>query len=113
VSRHSATVVLLTDPTFAVGVRLPGTNVGTAQGSGRGQPLRVTIDTTDIAAPVVRVGQVVVTSGLNLEKFPPYIPVGRISSVTTPPGSAEPEITIKPIADLATSYVQVMLWSPQ
>jgi rod shape-determining protein MreC len=113
VSRHSATVVLLTDPTFAVGVRLPAANVGTAQGSGRGQALRVTVDTTDLAAPAVKVGQVLVTSGLDLEKFPPYIPVGRVSAVSTPAGSAEPEISIKPVADLSSAYVQVILWSPQ
>ena len=46
VSSRTATVVLLTDPTFAVGVRLDAVNVGTAQGVGRGEPLRVTVDTT-------------------------------------------------------------------
>jgi rod shape-determining protein MreC len=113
VNSNSATVVLLTDPTFAVGVRLPNANVGTAQGSGLAGPLRVSIDTTDLTPPVVKVGQVVVTSGLDLEKFPPYIPVGRVSAVTTPPGSAEPDITITPLADLGQlAYLQVILWSP-
>jgi rod shape-determining protein MreC len=113
VSSHVATVILLTDPTFAVGVRLPGGNIGTAQGNGRGQPLRLSVITTDLNAPKVKVGQVVVSSGLDLEKFPPYIPVGRVSAVTTPPGSAEPDISITPVANLGSPYLQVILWSPQ
>jgi rod shape-determining protein MreC len=112
-SSHTATVILLTDPTFAVGVRLPGSNVGTAQGNGRGQPLHVSVDTTDLSPPAVKVGEVVVTSGLDLEKFPPYIPVGRVTAVSVPAGSVEPDITIKPVADLASPYLQVILWSPQ
>ena len=56
----------------------------------------------------------VVTSGLDLEKFPPDIPVGKVASVTTPPGSAEPDITIAPLADLdQLVYLQVVLWSRQ
>ena len=86
--------MLLTDPTFAVGVRLDAANVGTAQGVGRGEPLRVTVDTTSQTPPKLVKGQTVVTSGLDLEKFPPNIPVGRVASVSQPPGAAEPDITL-------------------
>ena len=56
--------------------------MGTAQGVGRNEPLRVTVDTTSQAPPSVTKGQTILTSGLDLEKFPPDIPVGRVASVT-------------------------------
>jgi cell shape-determining protein MreC len=114
VSSKSATVVLITDPTFAVGVRLDPANVGTAQGLGREEPLRVTVDTTSQAAPKLAKGQPVLTSGLDLEKFPPNIPVGRVASITREPGAAEPDITLTPFAHLAqVAFLQVLIWSPQ
>jgi rod shape-determining protein MreC len=114
VGKRTATVLLLTDPSFAVGVSLPGKNVGTAQGGGRGQPLRVTVDTTDLSPPSVANGQVMLTSGLDLEKFPPYIPVGKVVSHSTLPGSSEPSITLSPVANLSQLvYLRVLLWSPQ
>jgi len=59
-------------------------------------------------------GQSVVTSGLNNEKFPPNIPVGKVISAKTTPGASEPEITLAPLVNLSNlSYLQVLLWSPQ
>jgi rod shape-determining protein MreC len=114
VSSKTATIVLLTDPTFAVGVRLTGGNVGTAFGAGRGLPLRVTVDTTAQAPPAMSKGDAVVTSGLLSEKFPPNIPVGRVVSAATTPGASEPDITLSPMVDLSQlTYLQVLLWSPQ
>lgn len=114
VSAHTATIVLLTDPTFTVGVRLAGGNTGSAEGSGRGQSLKVSVITTNQAPPSMKKGDTVVTSGLNGEKFPPNIPVGKVHSASTPPGAAEPDITLLPLVDLSRlSYLQVLLWSPQ
>ena len=114
VSAKTAVVVLLTDPTFAVGVRLDAANVGSAQGSGPGQALRVVVVTTSQTPPKLKVGQAVVTSGLSLERFPPNIPVGRVLSAQTSRGSLEPDIVLRPLADLSTlTYLQVLLWSPQ
>lgn len=113
-SGGSAVVVLLTDPTFAVGIRLPEENIGTAQGVGRAQAMKVTVDTTSNPAPVVKVGQTVVTSGLDLENFPPDIPVGKIASASTPAGDSEPVVTLNPLVNLGQlAYLQVLLWSPQ
>jgi rod shape-determining protein MreC len=113
VSNSTATIVLLTDPTFAVGVRLDPVNVGTAQGIGRGEPLRVTVDTTSEPPPKLVKGQAVVTSGLDLEKFPPNIPVGRVASFSPEPGAAEPDITLVPFANVAQlTYLQVLIWAP-
>ena len=114
VSSKTATIVLLTDPTFAVGVRLSGGNVGTAFGAGRGLPLRVTVDTNNLAPPAMTKGQPVVTSGLLSEKFPPNIPVGRVATAATTAGASEPDITLTPLVDLTQlTYLQVLLWSPQ
>jgi rod shape-determining protein MreC len=111
---HSAVVVLLTDPTYAVGVQLPGSNVGTAEGVGTVDPMRVTVDSTSLAPPKVKVGQELVTSGLNFEKFPPNIPVGKVTTASTPPGESEPEIALAPLVNLQQlSYVQVLMWAPQ
>jgi rod shape-determining protein MreC len=114
VSKTVATVVLLTDPTFVVGVKLAGGNTGSASGSGRGQPLRIEVVTTSQAPPTMKKGDDVVTSGLDLEKFPPNIPVGKVLSAATTPGNSEPDITLAPMVDLSQlTYLQVLLWSPQ
>lgn len=114
VSARTATVVLLTDPTFIVGVRLAGGNTGSAEGSGRGQSLKVSVITTNQAPPSMKKGDTVVTSGLNGEKFPPNIPVGRVLSASTQAGAAEPDITLTPLVNLSRlSYLQILLWSPQ
>jgi rod shape-determining protein MreC len=112
VGTRTATVLLLTDPTFAVGVRLGGANVGTAQGTGPGEPLRVSVDTTGQAPPKLVKGQAVLTSGLHLEKFPPNIPVGKVASFTREPGAAEPDITLTPFTDPGQlAFAQVLLWA--
>jgi rod shape-determining protein MreC len=114
VSAHTATIVLLTDPTFSVGVRLPGGNIGSASGLGRGVPLRVTVATTKLPAPKLAVGQAVVTSGLDLEAFPGNLPVGRVVSDVQTPNASEPDIGLRPLANLNNlTYLEVLLWSSQ
>ena len=114
VSAHTATVVLLTDPSFVVGVRLAGGNTGSAEGSGRGQSLKVSVITTNQPAPSMTKGESVVTSGLSNEKFPPNIPVGKVIKARTVPGASEPDITLAPLVNLNDlSYLQILLWSPQ
>jgi rod shape-determining protein MreC len=110
-SAHTANVVLLTDPTVSVGIRLQGGNIGTAQGTGRANPLRVTVDTTDLARPAMAKGQTVVTSGLDFEKYPPGIPVGRVSDYAIITGESEPIITLTPLVNVSQlTYLQVLLW---
>lgn len=114
VGSHTAVVTLLTDPTFAVGVRLDPANVGAAQGYGRNEPMRVSIVTTSAAAPKLKKGQTLLTSGLDSEQFPPNIPVGKIIDASKNPGSVEPDITVQPTVDLnQLTYLQVLLWAPQ
>lgn len=114
-SGHTATIQLLTDPSFTVGVSLQGGNTGSATGQGIGLPLKVTVVSTNTPkVPDEKLNQVITTSGLALEKFPPAIPVGKVSKVSSPPGSIEPDIEITPMVDpTSLGYVQILLWSSQ
>jgi rod shape-determining protein MreC len=114
VSATTATIYLLSNPTFTVGVRLDPVNVGSAEGIGQGEPLRVTVDTTTEPIPRLAKGRAVVTSGLNSEKFPPNIPVGRVASYALVPGAAEPDITLVPFVNLSQlAFLDVLIWAPR
>jgi cell shape-determining protein MreC len=55
-----------------------------------------------------------VTSGLQLERFPKDIPVGKVRSVSQTPGALQESVTITPVVDLSKlEFVQVLQWSPQ
>jgi rod shape-determining protein MreC len=112
VSARRATVLLLTDPTFSVGVRLTTTgDAAVANGAGRDTPMRV-----DLVDPKVKVakGDIVVTSGLQLERFPKDIPVGTVRSVKVTPGALQQTVTLDPAVDLGRlEFVQILQWSPQ
>lgn len=112
VSSHLATVTLLDDPSFAVGVRVVrGGAVGAAVGEGQGELLQV--EDVNVGEQVKR-GDRLVTSGLSLEHFPPGIPVGTVAQVSAPAGALQLEISVKPLADLVNlQFVRVLLWSPQ
>lgn len=111
-SAHLATVTLVDDPSFTVGVRDVKTGVvGAAVGEGEGDAL--TVVDVNVGEPVKK-GDPLVTSGLTLEHFPAGIPVGTVSMVASQPGVLELEISTKPLANLTNlQYVRVLLWSPQ
>lgn len=110
VSRRRATVLLVTDPSFNVGVRLGSGDVGVARGAGAHRPL--TLGLVDTATKVT-VGEVVVTSGLQQSVFPPGIPVGRVKSAKTAPSSLQQDIAVDPVADLdRAEFLKVLRWSP-
>jgi rod shape-determining protein MreC len=112
VSASRATVLLLTDPTFSIGVRLSASgDVGLASGTGRSNPLR--IDLVDPAAKI-KPGDGLVTSGLANERFPKDIPVGTVRAVGQKPGALQQDVTLDPAADLARlEFVAILQWSPQ
>jgi len=111
VSATRATVLLITDPTFSVGVRLPTGDAALASGTGRGNPLRVDLVQPDLK---VGLGSVLTTSGLQLARFPKDIPVGKVASLKQVPGALQEDMTITPVVDLnRLEFVQVLQWSPQ
>ena len=113
-ARHVATIELITDPSFWVGVSLDGANTGSAEGTGRSLPLRVTpIPAANGNPPHEKIGTIISTSGLSSEKFPKGIPIGRVSKVTQDPGAVEPEIELTPLVNpTSLSFLDVLLWAP-
>jgi rod shape-determining protein MreC len=111
-SRKRATVLLLTDPSFSVGIRLSASgDVGVADGTGAHRPLNVRL--IDPGTKVAK-GEVVVTSGLQQSVFPPGIPIGTVASARTPPGALQQEVTVEPAVDLRRlEFLTVLQWSPQ
>lgn len=109
VSRTRSTVVLITDRSSNVGVRLQSSgDVGVATGEGPGQPMRV--DLIQLETPVTT-GEPVVTSGLQQSVFPPEVPVGRVRSARVAPGALKQEVTIDPVVDLdRLEFVKVLQW---
>lgn len=112
VSRHQATVLLLTDPGFDVGVRLsPSGDVAVASGQGRGKPLSV-----DLVDPSTKLspGSVVVTSGLKQSPYPPGIPVATVRTARSRPGALHQEVSAVPVVDVGRlTFVKVLLWTPR
>jgi rod shape-determining protein MreC len=112
VTAHDATITVVSDPSFNAGVAIPHSSaVGVASGYGDGNPMRV----SDIpkGTPVTR-GEILSTSGLQFEKFPPGIPVGRVTAVSTPPGSLQESITLAPLVNPSQqALVTVLVWSGQ
>jgi rod shape-determining protein MreC len=111
VASQTSTVLMLTDPSFAVGVRLgPSGKAALATGEGEGSPLKVSLVT-----PGTRFtrNQVLTTSGLQGEIFPPGIPVGRVVSASDQPGSLQESVAMQPVVNYgALQFVKVLLWSP-
>jgi rod shape-determining protein MreC len=112
VSAKRATVLLVTDPTFSVGVRLVTNGaVFVADGAGRSNPM--TLELVD-ANTQIHVGDKLVTSGLNLEQYPKDIPVATVRSVKAAPGQLQQTVTVTQSVDLSRlEYVRVLQWSPQ
>ena len=99
--RHS-TVLPVTDPASAVGVRCAGA-AGVAQGRG-GPALR--LDLLDPTAPL-KSGDLAVTSGLRHSRFPPGLPVGRVAG-------ASGRFVVEPFAPPdRLEVVKVLRWGRQ
>jgi rod shape-determining protein MreC len=105
-----ATIQLLTDPDFRVGVRLlPDGVLGTATGSGQGDPL--VVDTSLPAETVVEPGGHVVTSGADRSAFPASIPVGTVRDTDEAGGGLSLDLVVEPFVDTTRlTFVTVVQW---
>lgn len=111
-SRTRATVLLLIDPSFAVGVRDVTTqDVAVATGQGAGRSLRL----DNLGSGVkLSVGETLVTSGLQQSVFPGGVPVGTVASASTPNGALAQDVTVNPVVDLSRlEFVSVLQWAPK
>lgn len=108
---HSV-VKLITDPDFAVGVRLTASGeLGLAHGTGEGGSLL--IEQGIKPAAEVPDGDVVTTSGLDRAIFPPLVPVGTAIASEQSADQLTTIVTVKPLADLThLAYVTVLRWEP-
>lgn len=101
VTENTASVRLVTDLKFRAGVRID-LDPGIVKGQGLGESLQV-VNVEPPAQgdlPTVRVGDVVVTNGVDESIFPRDIPVGRVTKVRERGGGLELEIEVEPIVDL-------------
>ncbi len=101
VTPATATVQLATDAGATVGVKMTGSGqIGALTGTAStmsGSALKLTLFD---AHAVLKPGQELVTFGsVGGRPYVPGVPVGRISSVTTQPGSLAPTALVKPFAD--------------
>ncbi len=95
VGPFTSTVVLLTDPKFAVGSRLAtASSFGLATGQGRA-PLRYRVVGS---RPVIRPGDVLVTAGSGI--FQPGVPVGTVTGVTPDTNALTRTATVVPFVDV-------------
>jgi rod shape-determining protein MreC len=111
VTSTTSTVLMLTDPSSTVGVRIPKSGqVGAAVGQGTGRSLAINLV---VPGTHIRRGAVLVTSGLQGELFPPGLPVARVTQVSNPSGDLQESIRAVPLVNYAAlQYVSVLKWTP-
>jgi len=106
----SATVELITDPDFRVGVWVAESGaLGTSEGRGRDELLLV--DTSLNPDTEVAAGAGLVTSGVDRSAFPAGIPVAEVTETREGSGGLALELLAEPLVDVdALSYVSVLRW---
>jgi rod shape-determining protein MreC len=109
-SATSATVRLVTDGATHIGASIgPASILGVVNGVAAGRPL-----TVSYVAPQSQVakGMVVYTNGLQGAQYPAGIPIGKVTSATSPPNAVQMSISLVPMANLdKIAYVDVLLWN--
>ena len=116
VSADRASVQLITDPEFRVGVRLATSQrFGTAKGQGASRDLRIDtgIEPAEDDADLPD-DEIITTSGIDdRSSFPASIPVGRVTRTAEANGGLTLEVFAEPLADLdELSFVNVLLTTP-
>lgn len=110
VSGTSATVLLITDPSSNVAVRLPKSQAtGVASGHAGTSLLSVSFVSPDKA---VTKGDTVFTAGQQNGLFPADLPIGAVTSATKTTGALQYDIEVRPTVDLSRlEFVQVLRWT--
>ncbi len=110
-SHSRATVTLIDNPGFGVGVRLENTNTrGIAEGRSGESTLRLSFLSDLTVRP--KKGELLFTSASDDAVFPPDIPVAKVVHYDKQPGDIEPHITLAPLVNLDDlQFVKVLRWS--
>lgn len=112
VTSNRSHVMLITDPDFAVGIRLVDSGAtGTARGQGEGEPLLV--DTGLEKGTEVEEGASVTTSGSDRSAFPGFLPVGTVVESLPSDDGLTTDLIVEPLADTGSlSFLTILLWTP-
>ncbi|MFL6070796.1 MAG: rod shape-determining protein MreC [Actinomycetes bacterium] len=108
----TATILLVTDPSFSVGARLAASGeIGSVTGNGA-EPLGLEILNAQAA---VEAGNVVVTLGSENDKpFVPGIPIGEVTDVVSTPGALTRLAEVEPYANLTSlNLVGIVIQAPR
>lgn len=112
VGPSTATILLLSDPTFAVGARMAG-SLETGAVTGQGADA-LTLELFNPQA-TLNEGDLLVTLGSRSGRpFVPGVPIGEVLSVTPTPGALTRSATVQPFANLtALDLVGVIVEPPR
>ncbi len=110
-TRSTAIVRLVTDGRSKVGAVFSTSNLlGMVNGLAADRPLSVAFVSPNSA---VSIGMLLYTNGLQGAQYPAGIPIGRVTSATSPPNADQMSITVNPAANLdSLGFVDVLLWNP-
>ena len=112
VTPNTAVVTLVTDESFATGVKVLGSNQQSTVQASVNHPGELELQLVDNADKISR-GDVVVTAGSTSAEFPSYYPrdirVGTVSRIEVGEGNLDSRIRVKPSVDLGNiEWVEVL-----
>jgi rod shape-determining protein MreC len=112
VGPSTATILLLNDPSFAVGARLAGTmEIGAVRGQGR-DPL--TLEVLNPQAQVAEGDALVTLGSRDGRPFVPGVPIGEVFQVEATPGALTRTALVRPYVDFTTlSLVGIVVEPPR
>lgn len=106
----TADVLLITDPSFSVGVRLEGTGrIGVARGAGE-RPMR--LELLDAETTVQPGARLVTLGSVGDRPFVPGVPVGEVLDVRRSPGTLSRTGTVQPFVDPSTLDLVAVVVEP-
>lgn len=112
VTDERSVVRLITDPDFAVHVKLASTG-SYASGHGNGPQNRFVVDSGVALDQLVDKGELIVTSGIEGASFPPDLPIGVVNEVSSSQSDLTQVLQVDLACDLVRlSSVRVLLWEP-
>ena len=133
VSPQSSVIMLVTDPSYAVPVKIIAGNdevggstidadtavpevireTGVLRGRGDDRLPRVSFVAGSAGFGRISAGDTVFTAGGSTSLAPPNIPVGTVANVITRPGTAGQEVEVELVSDLERlQFVRIILYQP-
>lgn len=112
VTEERSVIRLITDPDFAVHLKLASTgSYAAGHGNGAGNPFIVD---SDVALDQeVEKGELILTSGIESASFPGDLPIGTVTKVSSSQSDLTQVLEVELACDLVRlSSVRVLLWEP-